>query len=73
MTGTARGFTTFNTFGGLHAFGGAAPNGNDGVLITSTGGDNLVRTNVMSGNTRNGIELAGQRPRRHRRPRHRWA
>ena len=55
----ATGFTTFNTFGGLFAFGGAAPNGNDGVLITSTGGDNLVRTNVMSGNTHNGIELAG--------------
>jgi parallel beta-helix repeat protein len=59
VTDEASGFTTFNTFGGLFAFGGAAPNGNDGVLITSTGGDNLVRTNVMSGNTHNGIELAG--------------
>jgi hypothetical protein len=59
VAGRARGFTTFNTFGGLHAFGGAAPNGNDGVLITATGGDNLVRTNVMSGNRHNGIELAG--------------
>jgi parallel beta-helix repeat protein len=59
VTDQARGFITFNTFGGLHAFGGAAPNGNDGVLITSTGGDNTVRTNVMSGNTHNGIELAG--------------
>ncbi len=55
----ARGFVTFNTFGGLLAFKGAAPNGNDGVLITSTGGNNLVRTNVLSGNRRNGIELAG--------------
>ena len=60
VAGRSRGFTTFNTFGGLHAFGGAAPNGNDGVLITSTGGDNLVRTNVMSGNRHNGIELAGR-------------
>ena len=59
VAGRARGFTTFNTFGGLHAFGGAAPNGNDGLLITSTGGGNLARTNVMSGNRRNGIELAG--------------
>ncbi len=59
VTGRVRGFVTFNTFGGLYAFGGAAPNGNDGVLITSTGGDNTVRTNVMSGNTHNGIELAG--------------
>jgi parallel beta-helix repeat protein len=59
VAGKARGFVTFNTFGGLAAFGGAVPNGNDGVLITSTGGDNLARTNVLSGNRRNGIELAG--------------
>ena len=59
VTGTASGFTTFNTFGGLLAFKGAAPNGRDGLLITSTGGSNLVRTNVFSGNRGNGIELAG--------------
>jgi hypothetical protein len=59
VTDTASGFTTFNTFGGLLAFKGAAPNGRDGLLITSTGGNNLARTNVFSGNTRNGIELAG--------------
>ena len=59
VTGTSRGFVTFNTFGGLLAFKGAAANGNDGLLITSTGGNNLVRTNVFSGNRRNGIELAG--------------
>jgi hypothetical protein len=59
VRGTASGFTTFNTFGGLFAFGGAAPNGRDGILITATGGDQTVRTNVMSGNTGNGIELAG--------------
>src|SRR6202034_1014351 len=59
VLGTARKFVTFNTFGGLLAFKGAAPNGLNGLLITSTGGDNLVRTNVFSGNTRNGIELAG--------------
>jgi parallel beta-helix repeat protein len=59
VTGKARGFVTFNTFGGLAAFGAAVPNGNDGVLITATGGNNLVRTNVMSGNRRNGIEIAG--------------
>lgn len=56
---TASGFTTFNTFGGLFAFYGAAPNGNDGLLITSTGGNQTVRTNVFSGNLNNGIELAG--------------
>jgi hypothetical protein len=59
VLGTVRKFVTFNTFGGLLAFKGAAPNGLDGLLITSTGGDNLVRTNVFSGNRRNGIELAG--------------
>jgi len=56
---TASGFTTFNTFGGLFAFYGAAPNGNDGILITSTGGNQTIRTNVFSGNLNNGIELAG--------------
>jgi hypothetical protein len=60
VSGRATGFVTFNTFGGLFAFQGAAPNGGDGILITSTGGNNLVRTNVMSGNRRNGIELAGR-------------
>ncbi len=59
VTGTASGFTTFNTFGGLFAFQGAAPNGNDGVLITSTGGNQTVRTNVLSGNLKNGLEIAG--------------
>ena len=59
VAGTVSGFTTFNTFGGLLAFKGAAPNGNDGLLITSTGGSNLARTNVFSGNRNNGIELAG--------------
>ena len=55
----AAGFLTFNTFGGLLAFKGAAPNGNDGLLITATGGTQLARTNVFSGNTNNGIEIGG--------------
>ena len=59
VAGRVSGFTTFNTFGGLLAFKGAAPNGQDGLLITATGGDNLVRTNVFSGNRNNGIELGG--------------
>jgi parallel beta-helix repeat protein len=59
VTGTATGFTTFNTFGGLLAFKTAVPNGNDGVLITATGGDQLVRTNVLSGNANNGLEIGG--------------
>jgi hypothetical protein len=59
VAGRARGFTTFNTFGGLLAFKGAAPNGRDGLLITSAGRGDLVRTNVFSGNRGNGIELGG--------------
>ncbi len=59
VAGTASYFETFNTFGGLLAFKGAAPNGNDGILITSTGGNQTVRTNVFSGNAANGIEIGG--------------
>jgi hypothetical protein len=52
-------FTSWNTFGGLLAFKGRAPNGNDGLLVTSTGGHILARTNVFSGNDGNGIEVGG--------------
>ena len=51
---------TFNTFAGLTAFGGIAPNQGDGILITSSGGDNTVRTNVVAGNRGNGIHVGGQ-------------
>ncbi|HTA39703.1 MAG TPA: right-handed parallel beta-helix repeat-containing protein [Candidatus Acidoferrales bacterium] len=56
---TASGFITFNTFGGLLAFKGAAPNGNDGILLTATGGNQTIRTNVFSGNANHGIEIGG--------------
>ena len=56
---TASGFTSFNTFGGIYAFAGPAPNGRDGILITSSGGNNLIRTSIISGNLGNGIELGG--------------
>jgi trimeric autotransporter adhesin len=56
---TASGFTSFNTFAGIFAFAGAAPNKRDGILITSSGGDNLIRTCIVSGNLGNGIELGG--------------
>jgi Periplasmic copper-binding protein (NosD) len=59
VTDAVSGFTTFNTFGGLLAFKGAAPNGNDGLLLTATGGNQTVRTNVFSGNANNGVEIAG--------------
>ena len=63
VAGTAFNFTTFNTFSGITAFGPAAPNQKDGVLITSTGGDpsrpDIIRTSIISGNVGNGIELNG--------------
>lgn len=55
----ATGFITFNTFAGTTAFGGIAPNQGDGMLFTSTGGDNTIRTNVIGGNIGNGIRIAG--------------
>uniref|UniRef100_B1XVD0 Putative pectin lyase (Parallel beta-helix repeat protein) n=1 Tax=Polynucleobacter necessarius subsp. necessarius (strain STIR1) TaxID=452638 RepID=B1XVD0_POLNS len=57
--GTVSGFTTFNTFGGLFAFQGAAPNGENGIAINATGGNNLIRTNEFSGNRDNGIKIFG--------------
>ncbi|MDD5200327.1 MAG: right-handed parallel beta-helix repeat-containing protein [Terrimicrobiaceae bacterium] len=59
VRGTASGFISFNTFGGGFAFGLAAPNGRNGILITSTGGNNTVRTCILSGNAGNGIEIGG--------------
>ena len=56
---TASGFTSFNTFDGIFAFAGPAPNRQDGILITSSGGNNLIRTCIVSGNLGNGIELGG--------------
>ncbi len=54
-----KGFISFNTFGGTYAFGPAAPNGNNGVLITATGGNNVIRTCILSGNLGNGVEIGG--------------
>lgn len=56
----ASGFISFNTFGGVYAFGGAAPNRGDGILITSSGGNNQIRTSIISGNLGDGIELGGR-------------
>jgi trimeric autotransporter adhesin len=58
-TGRAGGLVSFNTFAGSFAFGGIASNQGDGILITSSGGNNLIRTCLITGNGRNGIELGG--------------
>ena len=50
---------SYNSFAGLFAFGGAAPNRGDGILITSSGRGNEVLTSIASGNLGNGIELGG--------------
>jgi len=54
------GFSSVNTFGGIKAFGGIAPNGKDGILISATGGNNIIQTNVFSGNLGNGIHVSGR-------------
>ncbi len=60
ITDTASGGVYFNTFAGLPAFiVKSVPNDLDGFLITSTGGNNVLRTNVISGNGANGVHLAG--------------
>ena len=57
---TASGGVYFNTFCGLPAFvDTAVGNTLDGFLVTSTGGNNQIRTNVIAGNGANGIHLAG--------------
>jgi trimeric autotransporter adhesin len=54
-------FVSYNTFCGLAAFREVTTLGNhaDGMLITSDGGDNLIRTNVVSANDDDGIEISG--------------
>jgi parallel beta-helix repeat protein len=61
VSGTASDFVAYNTFAGLAAFS-TNPNfgnGNDGMLITSTGGNILIRTNVITENGNDGIEIGG--------------
>lgn len=55
----ASGLVSFNNFTGIYAFGQAAPNRLNGVMITSTGGNNLIRTSISSGNLGHGIEIGG--------------
>jgi hypothetical protein len=58
---TASHFVTYNTFCGLAAFSNDLNFGNvrDGMLITSTGGNILIRTNVITCNGNDGIEISG--------------
>ena len=59
VAGKATGFVAFNSFVGMVAFGGAAPNRLDGIRITATGGNNTIRTCLVGGNLGNGIVIAG--------------
>lgn len=61
VQGTASFFTSYNTFCGLAAFQTYTNLGNgwDGMKITSTGGNILIRTNVITENGNDGIEVAG--------------
>jgi hypothetical protein len=57
---TASGTVVFNTFCGLPAFvDTTVGNALDGMLVTSTGGSNLIRTNVIAGNGANGVHISG--------------
>jgi hypothetical protein len=59
---TASYFTSYNTFAGIAAFRNFTNlgNGNNGFLITSTGGHILIRTSLISANRNNGIEISGR-------------
>lgn len=59
VTDKASSYISFNTFGGLYAFTTAAPNGENGAKVDSTGSNIVFRTNVFSGNKKNGIRLVG--------------
>ena len=68
LTDNSQGVISFNTFCGIYAFGGAAPNKQNGFLIDSYSSSHTIgsattfngfRTNVISGNDGNGILLAG--------------
>ena len=62
ITGTVSGTVVFNTFCGLAAFEDYSNLGNglDGMLISSTGGNTQIRTNVIDDNHFNGIEITGE-------------
>ena len=55
-------FVSFNSFLGVAAFSENTElgNGEDGLLITSSGGHILIRTNVISSNDDDGIEISGK-------------
>jgi len=61
VRGQARGFVSYNTFCGIAAFSDdpVFGNGRNGMLITSTGGNILIRTSVISSNLENGVKIAG--------------
>ena len=61
----SNGFESYNTFAGLFAFGGAAPNHLNGMLIDNVSNNSVIgkvvdRTNIFSGNLKNGIEITDQ-------------
>jgi hypothetical protein len=59
VTGNVSGFISFNTFAGIFAFGGVAPNGLNGILVDGDANNSVIRTCVTSGNNGSGIELSG--------------
>lgn len=62
VQGKAGSFVSYNTFSGVAAFSSNTTLGNheDGILITATGGNILVRTCVISENFDDGVEISGK-------------
>lgn len=57
LTDQSSNFISFNTFAGLSAFGPIVSNGENGFLLEENTTENTIRTNVISGNLKNGIEI----------------
>ena len=57
ITTNSIGFTSINTFSGNAAFGPAVPNGRNGFLIDKNAKEIKINTNIISGNSGNGIEI----------------
>lgn len=57
FAGSSTNNNNYNTFAGVFAFGGAAPNNKNGILINTSGKHHTIRTCVLSGNKENGIEI----------------
>lgn len=61
ITDISSGFLSFNTFSGVGAFtlNPNLGNGQDGIRVTSMGGDIVIKTSIISNNGDDGVEISG--------------